>query len=106
MPSNLKEYHLLNLITLKCSEKRLPHTYFEIRILMTSDRKKEYHYSFYKNNNKVMVREIKGLKCPNHDYLKDNHHFMYQEAYSGARPTSSTRCMKCGYTMSLHKAQK
>lgn len=53
-----------------------------------------------------MVKEIRGLKCPNHDYVRDNHHFMYQEAYSGARPTSSTRCMKCGYTKSLHKAQK
>ena len=53
-----------------------------------------------------MVKEIRGLKCPNHDYVRDNHHFMYQEAYPGARPTSSTRCIKCGYTMSLHKSQK
>ena len=54
----------------------------------------------------AMVREIRGLKCPNHDYVRDNHHFLYQEAYPGARPLSSTRCIKCGYTMSLHKAQK
>ncbi len=56
--------------------------------------------------NTTMVREIKGLKCPHHDCVRDNHHFMYKEAYPGARPTSGTRCMKCGYTMSLHKAQK
>lgn len=60
----------------------------------------------YSKKIKTMVREIRGLKCPNHDYVRDNHHFMYQEAYPGARPTSSTRCIKCGYTMSLHKAQK
>ena len=53
-----------------------------------------------------MVKEIRGLKCPNHDYVRDNHHLMYQEAYPGASPTSCTRCIKCGYTMSLHKAQK
>ena len=53
-----------------------------------------------------MVREIRGLKCPHHEYVRDNHHFMYQEAYPGARPHSGTRCIKCGYTMSLHKAQR
>ena len=53
-----------------------------------------------------MIKEMVGLKCPNHDYVKDNHHFMYKEAYPGARPLSSTRCIKCGYTMSLHKVQK
>lgn len=52
------------------------------------------------------IKEISGLKCPNHDYLKDNYNFMYEEAYSGAKPLSSTRCIKCGYTMSLHKVQK
>ena len=51
-----------------------------------------------------MVKEIRGLKCPNHDYVRDNHHFMYQEAYPGARPLSSTRCIKCGYPMSLKSA--
>ena len=60
----------------------------------------------YSKKIKIMVREIRGLKCPNHDYVRDNHHFMYQEAYPGARPLSSTRCIKCGYTMSLHKVQK
>lgn len=49
-----------------------------------------------------MIKEMVGLKCPNHDYVRDNHHFMYP----GARPLSSTRCIKCGYTMSLHKVQK
>ena len=58
--------------------------------------------------NKIMkkVKEIRGLKCPNHEYVRDNHHFLYEEAYPGARPLSSTRCIKCGYTMSLHKPQK
>lgn len=60
----------------------------------------------YSKKIKTMVKEIRGLKCPNHDYVRDNHHFMYQEAYPGASPTSSIRCIKCGYTMSLHKAQK
>ena len=52
------------------------------------------------------VKKIRGLKCPNHDYVRDNYHFLYEEAYPGARPLSSTRCIKCGYTMSLHKPQK
>lgn len=52
------------------------------------------------------VKELRGLKCPNHEYLRDNHNFMYEETYPGARPLSSTRCIKCGYTMSLHKVQK
>lgn len=55
---------------------------------------------------KAMVREMTGLKCPNHDYVRDNHHFLYEEVYYGARPLPSTRCVRCGYTMSLHKAQK
>lgn len=52
------------------------------------------------------VKEIKGLKCPNHDYVRDNYHFLYQPAYYGAKPLNSTRCIRCGYTMSLHKVQK
>lgn len=52
------------------------------------------------------VKDIRGLKCPNHDCVRDNYHFLYEEAYPGARPLPSTRCVKCGYTMSLHKAQK
>ena len=52
------------------------------------------------------VKEIRGLKCPHHDCIRDNFHFLYQPAFPGARPTSSTRCIKCGYTMSLHKVQK
>lgn len=54
----------------------------------------------------VPVKEIRGLKCPNHEYVRDNHHFLYQPAYAGANPNSSTRCIRCGYTMSLHKAQR
>lgn len=53
-----------------------------------------------------MLKEIKGLKCPHHDLIRDDHHFRYQEAYPGARPLESTRCMRCGYTMSLHKVQR
>lgn len=52
------------------------------------------------------IMEIIGLKCPNHEYVRDNYHFTYQPAYPGAKPLSSTRCVKCGYTMSLHKVQK
>ena len=52
------------------------------------------------------VKEIRGLKCPNHDYVRDNYHFTYEEAYPGAKPLPSTRCIRCGYTMSLHKPQK
>ena len=52
------------------------------------------------------VKEVRGLKCPNHDYVRDNYHFLYEEAYPGARPLPSTRCIKCSYTMSLHKPQK
>lgn len=52
------------------------------------------------------IKEIKGLKCPNHDYMRDNCNFIYEPAYPGARPLNSTRCIRCGYTMSLHKVQK
>lgn len=52
------------------------------------------------------IKEIKGLKCPNHDYVRDNCNFTYEPAYPGARPLNSTRCIRCGYTMSLHKVQK
>ena len=52
------------------------------------------------------IKEIKGLKCPNHDYVRDNYNFTYEPSYPGARPLNSTRCMRCGYTMSLHKVQK
>lgn len=53
-----------------------------------------------------MVKEIRGLKCPSHDHIRDDYHFMYQEVYPGAKPLLSTRCLKCGYTKSLHKVQK
>ena len=48
-----------------------------------------------------MLKEVKGLKCPHHDLIRDDHHFRYQEVYPGARPLESTRCMRCGFTMSL-----
>lgn len=54
----------------------------------------------------MTVKEIRGLKCPNHDYIRDNYHFLYEEAYSGAMPLQSTRCIRCGYSMSLRKVQK
>lgn len=50
-----------------------------------------------------MYKEIRGLKCPNHDYLRDNHNFTYD---GNLIPTSGTRCKLCGYTKSLHKPQK
>lgn len=53
-----------------------------------------------------MLKEIQGLKCPHHDYVHDGHHFLYEEVYSGCKPLPSTRCKRCGYTMSLHKIQK
>lgn len=51
------------------------------------------------------IREIRGLKCPNHTYLRDSHHFAY-ESIGGMAPTSSTRCVRCGYTKALHKPQR
>lgn len=27
-----------------------------------------------------MLKEVKGLKCPHHDLIRDDHHFRYQEA--------------------------
>ena len=53
-----------------------------------------------------MVKEIKGLKCKGHDYLRDNYNFMYAEQYPGCKPHQNTRCVRCGYTMSLHNPQK
>lgn len=52
------------------------------------------------------VKEIKGLKCPNHDYVRDNYYFLYEQIYPGAKPLNSTKRIRCGYTMSLHKVQK
>lgn len=52
-----------------------------------------------------MVKEIKGLKCPSHDYARDNYHFMY-DLPIGLSLNANTRCMRCGYTMSLHNPQK
>ena len=51
------------------------------------------------------IVEIKGLKCPNHNYVRDCHSFVY-ESIGGMRPTTATRCIRCGYTMSLHKPQR
>lgn len=52
------------------------------------------------------VVEIRGLKCPNHDYVRDSYNFVYEEAYPGAHSLPNTRCIRCGYTKSLHKPQK
>lgn len=63
-------------------------------------------YSMVSNTmSKGTVKEIVGLKCPNHDYVNDNHHFMY-ESIGGNPSTNGTRCLRCGYTKSLHKPQK
>lgn len=51
------------------------------------------------------LREIIGLKCPNHDHVRDNHYFLY-ESVGSISPNSGTRCKRCGYTMALHKPQK
>ncbi len=51
------------------------------------------------------LKEIRGLKCPNHDHVRDNHYFLY-ESVGSMSPTSGTRCKRCGYTMALHKPQK
>lgn len=53
----------------------------------------------------TMIREIRGLKCPSHDRIRDNHHFMY-DAIPGCQPTAFTRCLRCGKTKALHKPQK
>jgi len=52
-----------------------------------------------------MVKEIRGLKCPNHEYVRDNHNFTY-DLPNGLNPTNGTRCCRCGYTKSLHKPQR
>ena len=61
------------------------------------------------NNNVVhkdtMVKEIRGLKCPNHEFVRDNHNFTY-DLPIGLNPTNGTRCCRCGYTKSLHKPQR
>lgn len=51
------------------------------------------------------IKELRGLKCPNHENVRDNYHFTY-ECIGGSHPHSGTRCVRCGYTMSLHKPQK
>ncbi|MCS3284703.1 hypothetical protein NXV73_23575 [Bacteroides salyersiae] len=44
------------------------------------------------------VKEVRGLKCPNHDYVRDNHHFMYEETY----PRGKTSIRHKMYQMWLH----
>ena len=51
------------------------------------------------------IKEIWGMKCPHHDRVRDNYHFTY-ECIGGMRPLATTRCIRCGYTFSLHKPQK
>lgn len=53
----------------------------------------------------AIIREIRGLKCPNHTHLRDGHHFAY-ESIGGMAPNSGTRCVRCGYTKALHKPQR
>lgn len=62
------------------------------------------HY-FKLNDTVGILKEIRGLKCPNHDYVRDNYKFTY-ESIGGMAPTNSTRCKRCGYTKSLHRPQK
>lgn len=63
-----------------------------------------YAVFVYKNTTGT-VKEIVGLKCPNHDYVKDNHNFLYKSV-GGNPSTNATRCLRCGFTKSLHKVQK
>lgn len=35
----------------------------------------------YNNTSHTRYVEVRGLKCPSHDYVKDGHHFMYKEVY-------------------------
>ncbi len=51
------------------------------------------------------AREIKGLKCPNHDHICDGHHFIY-ETTDGISLRKGTLCLRCGNPKSLHKPQK
>lgn len=44
-------------------------------------------YVFGTSKQYAMVREIKGLKCPNHDRVRNGHHFMY-DAVPGCQPTA------------------
>lgn len=50
------------------------------------------------------IKELRGLKCPNHENIRDNYCFTY-ECIGGLRPHNGTRGVRCGYTMSLHKPQ-
>ncbi len=51
------------------------------------------------------IKEIRGLKCPNHDYVRDNYHFQYK-SIGGMAPLPSTMFELCGFTKSLHIPQK
>lgn len=79
---------------------------FATSITIASDCETSISCQHNNNNAKKKIKVIHGLKCPNHDYARDNHHFTYEEEYHGFQPTSSTRCIRCGYTMYLHKPQK
>ena len=52
-----------------------------------------------------IIKEIKGLKCPNHTFLRDGHCFTY-ESIGGMNPNIGTRCLRCGYTKALHRNQQ
>lgn len=53
-----------------------------------------------------MIKEIKDLKCPGHEYLPDACHFIYGVPYVSFSPLPNTLCTRCGETMSSHENQK
>lgn len=53
-----------------------------------------------------MIKELKDLKCPGHEFVHDNYFFSYEVPYASFRPRLNTPCKRCGETMSSHENQK
>lgn len=53
-----------------------------------------------------MLKEIRDLKCPQHEYLRDEFYFIYEVSYASCKPLPNTLCRRCGMSMSLHEIQK
>lgn len=53
-----------------------------------------------------MIKEIKDLKCPGHEYLHDACHFIYGVPYASFSPLHNTLCTRCGEAMSMHEIQR
>lgn len=52
-----------------------------------------------------MIKEIKDLKCPGHEYIHDGCNFVYEVPYASFRPLPNTLCKRCGDAMSLLETQ-